>query len=135
MQAFLNQRIQQALQNEVAHEVVETMRRNIRTYVYEGYQQKDYVRTYKLLDRSSIQVRMIRQGVLGVRNYRRDEKDGSKDVAAIIETGTGYTWRGGLDTKIGARPFHQKTKAELMNNKNHVKALRKGLRLLTSMPR
>ena len=132
LREFLNYRIQQSLQNEVAQEIVAVMRRNIQKYVYNAYTPTHYKRTYKLLDRGSIQVQMVSRGLLKVRNYRRDES-GVKDVAKIIETGSGYTWKGDLDSRIGARPFHQKTMTELINNKNHVRAFRRGLRIPTYM--
>lgn len=126
--------------NEVANEVVEVMTEDggvIDKTVYSTYTPYNlkgtdyhYHRTYELKNPENIDTTMVDDNTLAVRSTRSEN---DRDIAAVIETGSGYDWGKNsgyvrdLDSEIGKREFHKETGIELERSGRHVKALKKGL--------
>ena len=137
---YIQQQVQDAMQNEVAEEVVEVMTEDggtIDKTVYNAYTPYNlagtdhhYHRTYQLKDPNNFSKEMIDENTLAVRSTR---SEGDRDIAEVIESGVGYDWglNSGyvrdLDKEIGARPFHEATVEELQSTGKHVEALKRGL--------
>ena len=124
---YIKNQISETLQDDVAKEVTQVMVEDggvIDREVYQQYTPKSYKRTYELKDPINVESKMINDLTLSLKNIR---SDGDRYVAKIVETGIGY-YTSELDEIIGARPFHEKTKEELEDNKRHVKAMREGLK-------
>jgi len=140
LEKYLNEVISFTLQDEVANEVVEVMTEDdgvIDKEVYDKYTPYNlagtnyhYHRTYKLKDKSNFEKLMLDKNTLSIRSTRNED---GRDITSVIEYGKGYTWGKAsgytrdLDKEIGARPFHEKTKEELLRSGRHIESLKKGL--------
>ena len=123
----LETQIADALQNEVAKEVVEVLTEDDGTvdrYVYDAYD-SSYERTFQLKHPSNFNIE--KTGKMKVKIYST-RSEGNRDIAKIIESGKGYYSRA-LDEKIKPRPFHAKTTKDLQaDNSRLVRAMKDGLR-------
>ncbi|MEM4995020.1 hypothetical protein WKH56_20860 [Priestia sp. SB1] len=90
---------------------------------YAAYTPEVYERTGELLEDKNIETVLVGDGTLSVRSTRHD---GERDVVEVIETGKGYSYAG-LDEKIGARPFTERTAQDLADG-DFEKALKDGLK-------
>ncbi len=136
LEKYLNEKISSALQDDVANEVVEVMTEDggiIDKEVYDKYTPYNlagtdyyYHRTYRLKDKSNFEKLMLDKNTLSIRSTRTED---GRDIASVIEYGKGYTWgiKRDLNEEIGARPFHEKTKEELLRSGRHVESLKRGL--------
>ena len=128
----LQSKIQDALNNEVKEVVVETLLSHVKTDIYDYYTPKIYERKYDdggLADEANIKT-SVKGNTLSVENVR---KDGSKNVAEIVETGEGYTYGEPAYSNPpysyqNPRPFTENTRVELRETGKHVDALKKGLK-------
>lgn len=116
--------IGRALQEDVSKVAERTLKENVITEVYDQYSPTQYERTGGLYQDSNIETKMESDNTLSVRSTRQED---GRDIASIIEYGEGYSYEG-LDERIGARPFHEKTAEELMDKGLVKKALSDGLR-------
>jgi hypothetical protein len=131
--AKLNSLISNSLEVEVAEVVKQTMYRNIYTVVYNVYTPKRYKRQMDsggLSDmEKSMSAEMVDNNTLKVRNIRRAFNEDSQsdiDVAQVIESGQGYTRQ--FEYTGIPRPFTEATRRELKKTKNHIKAMKQGLK-------
>jgi hypothetical protein len=121
---LLEKKIKSAMENEVKEVARNTLKENVITEVYDAYTPKMYERSGGLYQDENIESEMVNDTTLSVRSTR--EEDG-KDIAEVIETGEGYTYRGyGYDYEK-PRPFHAETARELDEKGLAKKALKQGL--------
>jgi hypothetical protein len=111
LEALINKKIRKAMEDEVAKQARNTLKEKVVETVYDAYTPQTYDRTGGLLQDRNIDTHMENDNTLSVRSTR--EEDG-RDIAAVIEYGTGYSYDG-LDERIGARPFHEEAAKELAN--------------------
>lgn len=119
----LQQPVTKALDGNVAQSVKTVMKDKVQSEVYDPYTPSVYQRTGKLGSEKSMKSELINDTTLVVENIR---SDGDRNVAEIVETGSGYTY----DFQYSgiARPFTEATREELVNTGAHVAALFKGLK-------
>lgn len=117
-------KIQNAMKNEVAKEVIETEKRHIQSDVYAVYSPTEYERTHQLIADESFVVREVEDGIT-VKNIRHDEDTG-KLIAPVLESGMGYDWE--FEFNGVPRPFTANTIEELKASQTHKEALKKGLK-------
>ena len=131
LEKALKQKIQHAMEDEVAKTAKDTMQEKIQTEVYNKYtpystdgKTPHYERTYELLE--SVKTNMVNDNTLELTNTR---SDGDRYIPEIIEYGQGYEWgyTRDLDEEIGARPFIAKTHEALDKEGIYKQALKKGL--------
>lgn len=125
---YLNTKvIKNALENEVQEVARQTLKENVISEVYDKYTPTQYKRTGGLYQDENIESKMEDDNTLSVRSIRTDD---GKDVAEIIESGVGYTWKKSNIYKMQPypRPFHEETKRELEEKGLAKKALADGLR-------
>lgn len=134
LENYLNDKINNALENEVANVSRETMKRNIEMVVYDRYKPSQYTRHKEnggLLDDRNIVTELIDDNTLYIRNIRQDtDKYGNvRDVARIVEEGEPYTWEYSriYSMQPYPRPFHEETAKELSSRGLAKKALAEGL--------
>jgi hypothetical protein len=139
LEKYLTQKINNALEQEVSHQARETMKDVIQTEVYDKYTshaKEPYVRHMSdggLIDDENIHTGLIDDGELVIRNTRNNIDDYGnapyRDVAAIVEEGINYDWKGSEIYKMQPypRPFHKETARELDEKGLAKKALEKGL--------
>ena len=120
--AQINKVVNKALKDTVAKEARNTLKEHIVEDVYEAYEPVEYQRTGGILQDENIETQAIGD-TLTIRSIRHE---GDRDISEVIEYGRGYDYEG-LDEKIGARPFHQKTYEELKKGRAK-KAMAEGLR-------
>ena len=126
----INKDIHDVLYNDVAEVVKDEMTEAIQTSVYDRYSPSQYQRQMDnggLTDRNNMQSTMIGDNTLVVKNIRRD---GDRDVVGVIIDGTGYTWENSRIYSMQPFPrnFYEETIERLLRSKNHVSAMKKGLR-------
>ena len=129
---YLQPKINEALKKEVADRVATVQQRNIQATVYDAYNPKEYLRRSEnggLLDADNIKAELIEDGVLSVKNvtppnprYRHDKLEGNF-IDYAVEYGKDYDFY-----SPGARPFVKDTIEDLRANKQHVEAMRRGLK-------
>jgi hypothetical protein len=125
-------KIQSAISDSLLHEVTdvtrETMREQIYSTVYAVYEPTQYVRKMDeggLSDYHNISASLIDDNTLEIRNIR-DDHNGMRDVARVVETGVGYHYVTNSVLTDG-RPFTENTVEELKSSKAHVEAMKQGL--------
>lgn len=132
----LTNKIQDALQKEVADAVSERMKMAIKVQVYDSYSPKVYERRYDrggLVDDSNIKP-VARGNKLIVKNITMSNEEylpkGKKPykIAGVIEYGGGkgygeYDYYG-----LRPRPFLEATRKDLIKNKQHISAMKVGLK-------
>ena len=138
LKRILQEKIDVALLTDTADTVSEVMMEHIVTDVYESYIPVMYNRRYNnggLADPDNISVSLDEYGRLYVGQFTLSDKyyrmgeyiltssNYGKPIADIIETGKGYDV-----VSPGARPFLKNTREDLQKNKQHVDALKKGLK-------
>ena len=123
-------KIQDAMQREVAAEVIKIAKDIVEKDVYKKYKPKSYKRTGEL--KEDFVSNPIANGI-AITNTR---SEGGNNISEIIESGEGYHYSSdkGYNTfdKEGRtyetpRPFFENTRNELRKNKQHVQALKLGL--------
>jgi len=123
-------KIQDAMQKEVATEVIKVAQNKVDEVVYKQYKPKSYRRTGEL--RKDFVSNPTANGIV-ITNTR---SEGGNNISEIIESGEGYHYSSdkGYNTfdKEGRtyetpRPFFENTRNELRKNKQHVQALKLGL--------
>ena len=129
---FLQPKINKALTKEVAQKVKEVEQKNIQTTVYDAYKPKMYIRRLEdggLIDERNMVSTLLDDGLLGVRNvtppnpnYIHDALT-SDSIDEAVELGKEYDFY-----NPGPRPFTKNTAQELRNSKEHVEAMRVGLK-------
>lgn len=127
--AKINSDIDNSLKTDVAFTVIEKLKGNIKTEVYAKYTPTQYNRQYDnggLLDDDNFSITPVGNNAIHIRSTR---SDGNKDVAAIVEYGFYYDWTNSRIAQMQPypRPFHGKTESDLIKDKEHVEAMRKGL--------
>jgi len=122
LEKYLNKATNNAQKKFVAPVARQKMKDHIIDDVYKAYD-SDYDRTGQLLDDKNIETVLVADGTLSVKSTRHD---GERDVAEVIETGKGYSYAG-LDEKIGARPFTERTAQDLADG-DFEKSLKDGLK-------
>ncbi len=112
----LGDAIETAMRTVVLDVVKESMVRAIDDVVYDAYEPTQYVRREAeggLTDPENIDIesydRSETQHTMVVKNYRNDF--GGRDVAEIVNKGTGYTWKDSAIYQMQPypRPFYQET--------------------------
>ena len=125
-------KINDALSAEVAEAVRVNEIESISDVVYDAYTPKVYIRRYSdggLIDERNMTARLVSDGKLAVTNDTQPNPNyrhtalGNRTVAQAVETGRGYQFY-----SPGARPFTAETVNALKRNREHVAALRAGLR-------
>jgi hypothetical protein len=126
MLEYIQKQANETLQDEVFETTRDVMQEHIQEDVYDAYTPADYERTYELISDDNIEGK-VADNTLTVKNTRHD---GDRYVPEIIEEGKGYNWGyiRDLDEEIGARPFIANTKKDLQTNKQHVQAMKEGLK-------
>lgn len=127
----LQPQINRALKTQVAEVVVAEISRSVKDNVYDEYEPLRYNRTGKLASPDYIPSELVNNGLLRVYSDRPPEYDGINKydtVGEVITYGEGYTWGQDLGRRIGPRPFMEPAAEALRRNREHVKAMQKGLR-------
>lgn len=127
LNAYLQKQVQATLENEVAETVKDVMQDHIQKDVYDVYTPKQHIRDgYNggLIDRDNIESRSIKDGI-EVENITKHD---GKYIPAVIETGEGYTYSGYGYEYEEPRPFIANSRMDLQKNKQHVQALKDGLK-------
>lgn len=129
---YIEQKISETLEDEVARTTIQTMQLNIETEVYNRYSPTQYERkrySGGLQDKENIETKLISKDTLAVRNIRTDENTG-RDVAKVVETGVGYSWRNSGIYKMQPFPrqFTQATRNKLESENLARIAMKRGLR-------
>lgn len=126
LEKLINKKIANGLQNEVANEARRVMKENVITEVYQKYSPTNYERTGGLYQDKNIETKLVDDNTLTVRNIREEN---GRDIANIIETGTGYDWERSriYNMQPYPRPFHAETARELDEKGLAKNALKKGL--------
>lgn len=138
LRSVLQEKIDVALLTDTAETVTDVMLEHIVSDVYEEYIPTTYKRRYNnggLADPDNIITYLDEYGRLYVEQFTLGDKyykmgdyilissNYGKPIADIIETGEGYDI-----VSPGARPFLHNTREDLRKNKQHVSALKKGLK-------
>jgi hypothetical protein len=122
LEKYLNKKIQESLQTDVASESRQLMREHIQDDVYSAYTPYStdgvtphYKRTWELMN--SCKTDMLDSNTLELKNTRVGENN--ENIPAIIENGGHYTWGyvRNLDEEIGKRPFVSNTRNDLSRGK------------------
>ena len=123
LEKYLKKVINNAQKKFVAPVARQKMKDRIVDDAYSAYTPEVYERTGELLNDKNIETVLVADGTLSVKSTRHD---GERDVAEVIETGKGYSYAG-LDEKIGARPFTERTAQDLADG-DFEKSLKEGLK-------
>ena len=123
LKKYLNKTVNNAQKKFVAPVARQKLKDHIVEDAYAAYTPEVYERTGELLNDKNIETVLVGDGTLSVRSTRLD---GERDVAEVIEKGENYSYAG-LDEKIGARPFHEKTAMDLADG-DFEKTLKDGLK-------
>lgn len=123
LERYLNKTVNNAQKKFVAPVARQKMKEHIIEDAYNAYTPEVYERTGELLNDKNIETVLVGDGTLSVKSTRHD---GERDVAEVIETGKGYSYAG-LDEKIGARPFTERTAQDLADG-DFEKSLKDGLK-------
>ena len=113
LELYLQKKISESLQVDVALESRQLMREHIQSDVYEEYTPTHYVNTWELIN--SCKTTPIGDDAIELTNTRRGEE--GENIPYIIEYSKGYSWGTNLDERIGPRPFMKKTYESLLNGK------------------
>lgn len=119
--AYLQAQINDSLEIDVADEVVKVVQEHIKTDVYDAYTPLAYQRTNELLNDVQSEMNGDTLEIYDTRN------ENGKDIPQIIETGKGYTW-GGLDERIGPRPFMENAEQQIIQDDLHTAIMKDSLR-------
>lgn len=133
---ILTDAIEDSLAEEVADIVCDIQLEHIQTDVYNAYSPVIYSRRGDeggLGDRSNIDVLVSDKELVIENNTSKDERYGinptDKSLTEIIVTGDGYMFTGkGDGAYLQPRDFIGNTKEDLRQNKQHIKAMKKGLK-------
>lgn len=136
----LMSRVKEVAQESMVDKVKDVEVDNIKKTVQDVYNPTIYVRRGSnngLTDKNNMQVQMYNRGE-GISIYIANNTRGNTQywgsttgyIAHIIEEGVGYTWKQSriYNLQPYPRPFIQNTINDLKQNKQHVQALRDGLR-------
>lgn len=124
--AYIESAISSSLNDEVFHEVKQTMSQHAIEDVYEAYDPRVYVRRYGLVNDNI--VGSVQGLSLEVENVDQPNPVGfppptvNKNLIQVIESGEGYDY-----FSPGPRPFVTNTREDLAGSGDHVKALARGL--------
>jgi hypothetical protein len=121
---MMNGYINTSLNTDVKQQAVKTLKEHVVTDVYDRYDPMQYQRSGGLLQDSNVDAHMENENTLSVRSTRNEN---GKDIAKIIETGKGYTWKNSEIVGV-ERPFHKEAAKELDEKGLAKKALADGLR-------
>ena len=122
LEKYLQKKVSESLQIDVALESRQLMREHIQNDVYETYTPYSsdgitphYERTFALID--SCITNVIGSDTIELKNTRIGEN--GENIPRIIEYGGHYGWgyRRHLDTEIGTRPFFANTYKDLAMGK------------------
>jgi hypothetical protein len=118
LEKYIKGQIPEILKQDVAPEVIETMKEHIQTDVYDAYSPTAYVRRREdggLLDDDNFSAEMVSEDTLKVKNTTTDSENKYKDIVPIIEYGVGYTWEKSriYQSQPYPRPFVRNTRQEL----------------------
>lgn len=131
LEAYINEKINVALETNVKEVAKTTMKEHVQIDVYNPYTPHSidgvtphYERTGKLLENVKA---TIEGNSLTLEDTRSEN---GRDITQIIESGVGYDWgyKRNLDKEIGKRPFVEETYKDLANGKAR-NALAEGLRI------
>ena len=111
LETYLQNKISESLQVDVALESRHLMREKIQTEVYEAYTPLDYERTFKTIE--SVITTPVGGDVIELKTTRRGNN--GENIPYILEYGRGYQWGTNLDERIGPRPFMKETYNALLN--------------------
>jgi hypothetical protein len=129
LEKYINSQIKESMDTEVNETVRRRLKENVIEEAYDKYEPTQYERTGGLYQDRNIESDIVdtSEGVeLSVRSTR--EEDG-RDIAQIIESGKGYSWKNSRIAKSGqARPFHEKTHEDLERSGEHIEAMKRGLK-------
>lgn len=123
LEKFLKKATNNAQKKFVAPTARQKMKDHIIDDVYSAYTPEIYERSGELLNDKNIETVLVADGTLSVKSTRHD---GERDVAEVIESGQNYSYAG-LDEKIGARPFTERTAQDLADG-DFEKSLKDGLK-------
>ena len=141
----LQKKIDITLQNEVSQQVKEEMQVAISDTVYEAGEPKQYIRrggnayggmgnplgTGSLADQNEMKVYKIKNGIKIINEAKRNNAYASGagyDTSASLTENIVYGYGRRDEWYNKPRDFISATRRNLIKNKNHVKALRDGLR-------
>ena len=130
LKKHLQQKINNALVNEVAQVVKSTESKAVKDTVYDAYSPRYYVRRGNhggLSDESNLRAELLDDGILQVQNLTPPNPEYpypalKSTVAEGVEYGREYTF-----FNPGPRPFTKSTVNELDMTGDHIAALEKGL--------
>lgn len=127
--AHLNKDIGKSLKRDVSKVAAQAISETVIEETYEDYQSNaldPYERTGALADIRNMQVEVLDDNTISITNERHD---GNVDVAQIVATGIGYSWKESEMYKNPyARNFYEGAMRRLEANGNHKKALEDGLK-------
>ena len=116
LEKYLQKKISESLQSDVALDSRQLMREHIQNDVYEEYVPTHYDRSWRLID--SCITTPIGDNAIELKNTRRGDE--GEDIPYILEYGKGYSWGVDLDERIGPRPFFANTYRELAMGKARI---------------
>lgn len=129
LEAYLKSQIKETMNKEVNEVVRSTLKENVIEEVYDQFEPTQYERTGGLYQDRNIESNIIDTGdgvELSVRSIRKED---GRDIAKIIETGKGYSWKKSqIAQSEMQRPFHEVTQKEIEDKGLAKKAMKKGLR-------
>lgn len=137
LEKYLQVKINKSLQTEVFEEVRDVEQKNIDQTVYDSYTPKVYERRDildGLIADKNIEGTLVQNGVLEVKNIAKPSPPLFKDVHHTefpewIEHGyVKNFWNDNDEVWEHPRPFTSNTKEDLESNKQHVKAMKDGLK-------
>ena len=130
----VKQQTQQVLNNEVSDKIKEIEHKHVISDVYAQYSPTMYQRkkdNYGLSDESNMLTKQYGEIGIEISNdtYHDNLKSmGGNYVADVVESGVGYEYAGYGYPYEEPRPFQEKTVEELNQSKEHVIALKQGLK-------
>ena len=145
LNSFLLTAVSEVLEKDAARAVKKVERRNIEQTVYDATKPRVYKRRghdWGLADERNMKSEILQDGVLRITNVTKPNKKYkdslpvTADLPELIEYGDGhnnmnYTWSrsDGTDHEFkDARPFTKNTAEELKSQKQHITALKHGLK-------
>ncbi len=119
LELYIKNEIYKSLEDDVAKEVVDTMKDRINEDVYNAYSPTLYERRKEnggLLDDANFLTEMVDDNTLKVKNVTHGS---GKYIVPIIEEGVGYTWENSniYGRQPFPRPFVANTREELRGEK------------------
>lgn len=128
---YAKQQTQDALNKEVANKIKEVEHEHVKTDVYDVYTPKKYARqrdNYGLSDVRNMNTKQYSEVGIEISNdtVHPDEFFNDVYVADVVESGHGYEYD--FEYNGVKRPFQENTVEELERTKEHVKALKEGLK-------